>query len=64
MVILDAAIVNVALPSVQRDLGLTDTGLAWVVNGYGISPAAENAQPASEKTSQKCWYVLDVKLCD
>ncbi len=34
MVILDAAIVNVALPSVQRDLGFTPTGLAWVVNGY------------------------------
>jgi EmrB/QacA subfamily drug resistance transporter len=34
MVILDAAIVNVALPSIQRDLGLTSTGLAWVVNGY------------------------------
>jgi EmrB/QacA subfamily drug resistance transporter len=34
MVILDAAIVNVALPSIQRDLGFTPTGLAWVVNGY------------------------------
>src|ERR671926_526230 len=34
MVILDASIVNVALPSVQRDLGFTTTGLAWVVNGY------------------------------
>ena len=34
MVILDASIVNVALPSVQRDLGFTATGLAWVVNGY------------------------------
>jgi EmrB/QacA subfamily drug resistance transporter len=34
MVILDASIVNVALPSIQRDLGFTDTGLAWVVNGY------------------------------
>jgi len=34
MVILDAAIVNVALPSIQRDLGFTATGLAWVVNGY------------------------------
>jgi EmrB/QacA subfamily drug resistance transporter len=34
MVILDASIVNVALPSVQRDLGFTSTGLAWVVNGY------------------------------
>lgn len=34
MVILDASIVNVALPAVQRDLGFTATGLAWVVNGY------------------------------
>jgi EmrB/QacA subfamily drug resistance transporter len=34
MVILDSAIVNVALPSVDRDLGFTTTGLAWVVNGY------------------------------
>ncbi|MGV9349870.1 MFS transporter [Streptomyces spiralis] len=34
MVILDASIVNVALPSVDRDLGFTVTGLAWVVNGY------------------------------
>ncbi|WP_458690588.1 MFS transporter [Nocardia tengchongensis] len=34
MVILDSSIVNVALPSVQRDLGFTATGLAWVVNGY------------------------------
>jgi len=34
MVILDAAIVNVALPSIQGDLGFTPTGLAWVVNGY------------------------------
>ena len=34
MVILDAAIVNVALPSIDRDLGFTPTGLAWVVNGY------------------------------
>ncbi len=34
MVILDASIVNVALPSIQQDLGFTETGLAWVVNGY------------------------------
>ncbi len=36
MVILDAAIINVALPSVDRDLGFT-TGLAWVVNGYQLT---------------------------
>jgi EmrB/QacA subfamily drug resistance transporter len=34
MVILDASIVNVALPSVQRELGFSGTGAAWVVNGY------------------------------
>jgi EmrB/QacA subfamily drug resistance transporter len=34
MVILDSSIVNVALPSVDRDLGFSPAGLAWVVNGY------------------------------
>ncbi len=34
MVILDASIVNVALPSIDRGLGFTAAGLAWVVNGY------------------------------
>ncbi len=37
MVILDASIVNVALPSIQRDLGFSVTGLAWVVNGYVLT---------------------------
>ncbi|MFD1932304.1 MULTISPECIES: MFS transporter [Nonomuraea] len=37
MVILDASIVNVALPSVREELGFTPTGLAWVVNGYLLS---------------------------
>jgi EmrB/QacA subfamily drug resistance transporter len=34
MVILDASIVNVALPSIRHDLGFTPAGLTWVVNGY------------------------------
>ncbi|MFC4906970.1 MFS transporter [Actinomadura gamaensis] len=34
MVILDSSIVNVALPSIDRDLGFSSAGLAWVVNGY------------------------------
>ncbi len=37
MVILDQTIVNVALPSIQRDLGFTQSGLAWVVNAYLIA---------------------------
>ena len=34
MIVLDATIVNVALPSIQEDLGFSDTSLAWVVNAY------------------------------
>jgi EmrB/QacA subfamily drug resistance transporter len=36
MVILDVAIVNVALPSIQADLGFSDTALQWVVSAYAI----------------------------
>src|ERR671910_1715621 len=37
MIVLDATVVNVALPSIQSDLGFTQSGLAWVVNAYLIS---------------------------
>lgn len=37
MVILDQTIVNVALPSIQSDLGFTQSSLAWVVNAYLIA---------------------------
>ena len=37
MVVLDATIVNVALPSIQDDLGFTQSSLAWVVNAYLIA---------------------------
>jgi hypothetical protein len=39
---------------------------SWVVDGYGIS-AAEHGQskPVTPAASgQKCWYVLDVQLCE
>ena len=36
MVILDATIVNVALPSIQRDLNLTEGNLQWIVNAYTL----------------------------
>ena len=36
MVVLDVAIVNVALPSIQADLGLAQHSLQWVVVGYGL----------------------------
>jgi EmrB/QacA subfamily drug resistance transporter len=37
MIILDTTIVNVALPSIQRDLSFSQAGLAWVVNAYLIA---------------------------
>src|SRR5881392_3544520 len=37
MIVLDATIVNVALPSIQEDLGFGRNGLAWVVNAYLIA---------------------------
>src|SRR5205085_12295648 len=39
MIILDQTIVNVALPSIQTDLGYSPSGLAWVVNAYLIAYA-------------------------
>src|SRR3954452_11534206 len=37
MIVLDATVVNVALPSIQDDLGFTQSSLAWVVNAYLIA---------------------------
>ena len=36
MVILDATIVNVALPSIQADLEMSDADLQWIVNAYTL----------------------------
>lgn len=36
MVVLDATIVNVALPSIQEDLGLSEGNLQWIVNAYTL----------------------------
>ena len=36
MIVLDATIVNVALPSIQEDLGFSQSNLAWVINAYMI----------------------------
>jgi EmrB/QacA subfamily drug resistance transporter len=37
MVVLDATIVNVALPSIQRALQFSPTGLEWVINAYSLT---------------------------
>jgi EmrB/QacA subfamily drug resistance transporter len=37
MVVLDASIVNIALPSIQADLGITDANRQWVVTAYTLA---------------------------
>ena len=37
MIVLDGTVVNVALPSIQDDLGFSHTSLAWIVNAYLIA---------------------------
>jgi EmrB/QacA subfamily drug resistance transporter len=37
MIVLDATIVNVALPHIQRALGFSGTNLEWVVNAYALT---------------------------
>jgi EmrB/QacA subfamily drug resistance transporter len=40
MIMLDNTVVNVALPAIQRDLGVSISGLEWVVTGYALVFAA------------------------
>jgi EmrB/QacA subfamily drug resistance transporter len=37
MVVLDASIVNIALPSIQQDLGITDANRQWVITAYTLT---------------------------
>jgi EmrB/QacA subfamily drug resistance transporter len=37
VVVLDIAIVNVALPTIQEDLGFADKNLQWVITAYGLT---------------------------
>ena len=37
MIVLDTTVVNVALPSIRRDLGFSESSLVWVVNAYMLT---------------------------
>src|SRR5881398_3526522 len=37
LIVVDMTVVNVALPTIQKDLGFSQSGLAWVVNAYLIA---------------------------
>jgi MFS family permease len=40
MILLEATVVNVALPTIGRDLGAGVAGLQWTLNGYVLTLAA------------------------
>jgi EmrB/QacA subfamily drug resistance transporter len=40
MTFIDMTIVSIAIPEIQKDLGLSQTGVQWVVNGYLLALAA------------------------
>jgi hypothetical protein len=65
----DSYIVNGRAASPAEAQHLVASGVqpgAWEVNGYGIAPAAERAAftAPTEPSGKKCYYVLDVLLCD
>ena len=40
------------------------TAAAFCAPGLGVRDRSAGLQTASDNTGGKCWYVLDVKLCD
>ena len=47
MIMLDNTVVNVALPSIQKDLGASISGLEWTISGYTLSFAVRRNSPCS-----------------
>src|SRR4249920_744865 len=37
MVVLDASVVNVALPTIKRDVGFSEQSLSWILNAYTLT---------------------------
>ena len=70
MIVLDMTIVNVALPSIQADLGFSQAGLAWVVNAYLIAfagllllAAGSATWPGEGTFSWLAWRCLPQRRC-
>ena len=62
LVVLDFFIVNVALPSIQRDLGAGDSAVEWLVAGYGLTFGGllMAAGPLSQRWGRRHTYVAGV----
>ena len=47
MLLLDVTIVNVALPSIERDLGASFSDLQWVIDAYALTQGCRPGQLGS-----------------
>jgi len=56
MIILDGTITTVALPAIQRDLGFTQAGLAWVVNHERIRGSQDGSD---RKHHYPLWQLIE-----
>src|SRR5207245_7333512 len=64
MLLVDITIVNVALPSVQRSLNASLTGLQWVVDAYAITLAALilTAGSLADRYGRRLLFALGVSI--
>jgi EmrB/QacA subfamily drug resistance transporter len=64
MIFLDALIVNVALPSIQADFKVGESGLQWVVTAYslGMAVAIMSAGTLADMFGRKKLYLIGVAL--
>ena len=74
MIVVDSTIVNVALPSIQRDLGFSQSGLAWVVEqvarkleaqkGFDANKLEWKLQQAIQSLPEKQRLVFNLRYYD
>ena len=52
--VVDSSIMNVALPSIRRDLGFSAQGLEWVLSGYLVTYGGPARSSSSPPPSSRC----------
>lgn len=64
MIFLDALIVNVALPDIQRSFAVGEDGLQWVVASYSLGMAVfiMSAATLADLYGRRRWYLIGVSL--
>jgi EmrB/QacA subfamily drug resistance transporter len=64
MIFLDALIVNVALPDIQRNFNVGEAGLQWVVAAYSLGMAIfiMTAATLADLHGRRRWYVIGITV--